>query len=414
MKKSTALVTFGIIQVVFILVAFGSGYVVRAATADGQAAGLPLLTGQTPDNYPLLAEVRGLLKASFIGPLPDEQTLQYGAVRGLVSAVGDPYTVFVEPQHHELETNSLSGEYGGVGMNISAQPDGGFVLSPFRNSPAALGGVQEGDVLLQIDSTVLSAGQPMDDVIAQIRGPIGSTVVLVVRHPAGSQESLTLTRQRYEIPSVRWKLLEGHPNIGVITLDRFSDKTAGEVKLALEELGAQGADRYVLDLRNNGGGILDAAIDVSGHFLDGGVVMYETQTNAPEKVYSAPTNGGAVTEAPLAVLVNHNTASAAEIVAGALLDRGRAVLIGQQTYGKGSVQLVYDLSDGSSLHVTAYRWYTPKRRELEEGGLPPTFAVEPANDGGDSEMAYAAEYLSNLDLAGGALPDSVADDDGTP
>jgi carboxyl-terminal processing protease len=112
------------------------------------------------------------------------------------------------------------------------------------------------------------------------------------------------------------------------------------------------------------------------------------------------------------VLVNHNTASAAEVVAGALLDRDRAPLIGQQTYGKGSVQLVYDLSDGSSLHVTAYRWYTPKRRELENGGLPPTYVVEPGTDGTDPEMAYAAEYLSNVDQAG--TPASVAEDDGTP
>jgi carboxyl-terminal processing protease len=140
MKKSTALVIFGVIQVVFIGVAFLSGYLVRAATSVGSLPGL--LSGATPDTYPLLAEVRGLLAASFIGTLPDDATLQYGAVRGLVTAVGDPYTVFVEPQHHELETHSLSGEYGGVGMTISAQPDGTYVLSPYRDSPAALGGVR--------------------------------------------------------------------------------------------------------------------------------------------------------------------------------------------------------------------------------------------------------------------------------
>jgi carboxyl-terminal processing protease len=414
MKKSTALVVFGSIQVLFILVAFVSGYVVRAATAAGQPVGLPLLDAQTPDSYPLLAEVRGLLKASFIGPLPDEQTLEYGAVRGLVTAVGDPYTVFVEPQHHELDTQSLSGEYGGVGMTISGQPEGTFVLSPYRDSPAAQAGVQEGDVLLQVDNTEIVAGLAMDAVTSLIRGPIGSTVVLVVRHPDGAQERLSVTRQRYEIPSVRWKLLDGHANIGLITVDRFSDKTAAEVGLALAELSTQGANRYVLDLRNNGGGILEAAVDVTGHFLNGGVVMYETQSNAPEKIYTAPGNDGPATAVPLAVLVNHNTASAAEIVAGALLDRDRAALIGQQTYGKGSVQLVYDLSDGSSLHVTAYRWYTPKRRELEEGGLPPTFVVEPAIDGTDSELARAIEYLDNLGQVGADEAASMAGDDGTP
>ena len=410
MKKSTALVIFGVIQIVFIGVAFLSGYLVRAATSVSSLPGL--LAGAAPDTYPLLAEVRGLLAASFIGTLPDDDTLQYGAVRGLVTAVGDPYTVFVEPQHHELETQSLSGEYGGVGMTIAAQPDGTYVLSPYRDSPAAQGGVQDGDVLLQVDSTVIAAGMSTDDVTALVRGPIDSTVVLLVQHPGGAEEKLTLTRQRYEIPSTRWKLMDGHPTIGVITIDRFSDKTAGEVELAITELSTQGAERYVLDLRNNGGGILDAAIEVSGHFLDGGVVMYETQRDAPERVYTAPNNAGPATSAPLAVLVNHNTASAAEIVAGALLDRDRAALIGQPTYGKGSVQLVYDLSDGSSLHVTAYRWYTPGRRELEAAGLPPTFVVEPGTDGSDPELAYAVEYLNSLDLA--AEPAELAGDNGTP
>lgn len=409
MKKSTALVIFGIVQVIFIAVAFVSGYSVRAA-----AGGAPWLAGQTPNNYPLLAEVRGLLAASFIGPMPADDTLQYGAVRGLVSAVGDPYTVFVEPQPHELETHSLSGEYGGVGMTLNAGPDGAFTLSPYRDSPAELGGIQEGDVLLQVDNTVIEAGMPADDVTALVRGPIDSTVVLVVRHPNGAQERLSLVRQRYQIPSARWKLLDNYPTIGLITVDRFSDKTAAEVKLALDELSTQGADRYVLDLRNNGGGILDAAVEVAGQFLSGGVVMYETQNSAPERVYNAPNANGPATEAPLAVLVNHNTASAAEIVAGALLDRDRAPLIGQQTYGKGSVQLVYDLSDGSSLHVTAYRWFTPDRRELEQAGLPPTFVVEPASDGSDSELAYAVDYLANLDQAGQPAPTRVASEGGTP
>ena len=408
MKKSTALVIFGLIQVVFILVAFASGYVVRAA-GELDPATLPLLPGQTPDSYPLLAEVRGLLAASFIGPLPNDKTLEYGAVRGLVNAVGDPYTVFVEPQHHELETNSLSGEFGGVGMTISALPDGTFVLEPFRESPAEQGGIQVGDVLLKVDGTEITAGMRLDDVTALIRGPIGTTVVITVRHPGGDEAQISLVRQRYEIPSVRWKLIDGQANIGLITVERFSDKTAGEVALGLEELTAQGADRFVLDLRNNGGGILDAAIEVSGQFLDGGVIMYEARVNAPEKEYTAPAHAGPGTAVPLVVLVNGNTASAAEIVAGALLDRDRAILVGQQTFGKGSVQLVYDLSDGSSLHVTSSRWYTPSRRVLEAGGLPPTYPVEPATDGSDSELAFAADYLANYDPAARA-----ATEDGTP
>jgi carboxyl-terminal processing protease len=188
-------------------------------------------------------------------------------------------------------------------------------------------------------------------------------------------------------------VVEGQADTGLVVISRFSDKTPDELRKGLEELQAQGVSRLVLDLRNNGGGILESAVGVAAQFLDGGVVMYETQRNAPEKVYTAAANTGPVAQVPLVVLVNGGTASAAEIVAGALLDRERAPLVGQTTYGKGSVQLVYDLTDGSSLHVTAYRWYTPARRELEQAGLPPTFAVEPASDGSDAELAYALELL---------------------
>jgi carboxyl-terminal processing protease len=390
-RQWAALAAFAAVNILFLTLAFGSGYLVRAATT-GESLRLPGLDADARQ-YPLLAEVRGLLEQRFIGPLPGDRVLEYGAVKGLVTAVGDPYTVFVEPQAHELDAQSLAGEYGGIGATISANLEGEIVLSPYRESPAARAGVQDGDVLLQVDDTPTPPGTAVDTATALIRGLIGSDVRLRVRHPSGATADLAIKRERFEIPSVIWRPIPDHPTIGLIAVSRFSGRTAGEVGQAITELQAAGATRFVLDLRNNGGGILEAAVETAGHFLDGGVVMYETQQAAPEKTYSAPP-GGAAAHAPLVVLVNGNTASAAEIVAGALLDRGRAPLVGQPTYGKGSVQLVYDLSDGSSLHVTAYRWYTPTRRDLEAGGLPPTYAVEPAGDGEDAQLQYAVQILN--------------------
>jgi carboxyl-terminal processing protease len=376
---------------------------VRAATAEPEL-GLGFLPAAN-ERYPLLAEARGLLEAHFIGALPDDRTLEYGAVRGFVGAVGDPYTVFVEPQAHELDSQSLAGEYGGIGVTLGLNEAGEVVLSPYRDSPAARAGVLDGDVVLAVDDTPTPAGMALDEATALVRGLVGTSLRLTVRHPDGSEATLSVTRERFEIPSTTWTLVADQPNVGLIAVSRFSGRTAEEVGQALSELEAQGATRYILDLRNNGGGILEAAVDVAAHFLDGGVVMYETQRGAPEKTYSVPANTGPGTAAPLAVLVNHNTASAAEIVAGALLDRERAPLIGQPTYGKGSVQLVYDLSDGSSLHVTAYRWYTPARRELETAGLPPTHVLEPATDGSDAELAFAVQLLL---AAGKEGPQTVA------
>ncbi len=390
MKRIVPYAALGVLQAFFLVAAFLVGYLAYARTTDGPTGTIPGLSGGA---YPILAQVRSLLAAHFIGSLPDDKVLEYGAAHGMVAALDDPYTVFVEPQAHELETQSLQGEYGGIGVSLVRNAAGDLVLTPYLDSPAAKAGVQDGDVLLAIDANKLDANAALDHVTALIRGPIGTAVRLTLRRGA-EPITLSINRDRIELPSVTWRIIEGHPSIGLVDIDRFSDKTPDELARALGDLTTKGAQRYVLDLRNDGSGILESAVEVAAYFLDGGVVMYETQRGGPEKTYTAPSLPGAIPNAPLAVLVNHNTASAAEIVAGALLDRGRAPLIGQATFGKGSVQLVYDLPDGSSLHVTAYRWYTPARRELEKMGLPPTYPVEPATDGSDPELDMAIQLLS--------------------
>jgi carboxyl-terminal processing protease len=393
MKKPIKIATFAGLAALVLTVTFGAGYYTRALTTENQAVAIPGLAPAEP--YPILREASRILETYYQGILPDGKTLEYGAVHGLVNAVGDPYTVFVEPQPHELETQSLQGEYGGVGIGLSKNDAGEIVLSPYPDSPAAQAGILEGDLLLGVDDTVLTSTTTGEDAAALIRGPIGTPVVLHVRRPPAGEFTVRILRQSFPIPSVTWKIVDGRPTIGLIAISRFSDKTPQEVLRAADELRSAGAERFILDLRNDGGGILESAVAVASDFLDGGVVMYETQRNAPEKAYTAPDTSGPLTIAPLVVLVNHNTASAAEIVAGALLDRGRAPLVGQTTYGKGSVQLVFDLSDKSSLHVTAYLWYTPSHRQLDKNGLPPTIAVEPATDGSDAELARAIQYLLN-------------------
>ena len=378
--------TLALVQALFLGLTFLAGYYTRAFTFE--RAPLPGVQA----SYPLLDEARALLAAHYINPLPDDQALEYGAVRGLVSAVGDQYTVFIEPPTHELETQTLQGEYGGIGVSITKNQTGEIILSPFPDSPASQAGLVEGDVLLRVDATTVDATTNIDSATALLRGLVGSTVTVRVRHPAGGEFSATLIRQNIPLPTVTGKLVPEQPALGLIAVNLFSGKTPDEVKRALGDLQAKGATQFILDLRNNGGGILESAVEVAAQFLDGGVVMYETQRNAPEKTYTAP-GAGALSAAPLVVLVNHNTASAAEIVAGALLDRQRAPLIGQTTYGKGSVQLVFDLTDGSSVHVTSFLWYTPARRALDKVGLAPTIAVEPASDGSDAELAKAIEYL---------------------
>ncbi len=376
--------------------AFLAGYYARALSDSEPWLRWPLPgLSATDAQFPIFNEARAKIEANYIGALPTQTQLDYGVVRGYINALGDPYTVFVEPPQAELEAQTLSGEYGGIGVEITRNARDEIALNPFPDSPAAIAGLREGDVLLQVDEIFVTPATTNDQLAALIRGPIGTTVKIRVRQADGREATFTLTRKRIEVPSVTWRMVDGQPDIGLITLSRFSDKTAVEMAQAARDLQARGATRYVIDLRNNGGGLLTSAVEVAGLFLDGGVVMYETSRNGPEKTYTASAASGPLRDAPVAVLVNANTASAAEILAGALLDRERAPLIGQQTFGKGSVQFVFALSDGSSVHVTANLWYTPKRRQLDKVGLPPTIAVEPASDGRDAELARAVEYLRN-------------------
>jgi carboxyl-terminal processing protease len=199
------------------------------------------------------------------------------------------------------------------------------------------------------------------------------------------------------LPSVSYRLLDQEPTIGYIQLARFSGESSNEVADALEALLAQGATRLILDLRQNGGGLRDAAVDVADHFLDGGPVLYMESQEEGEKVYNATDETLAAAE-PLVVLIDGGTASASEIVAGALRDRDRAILIGgSRTYGKGSVQLVFDLSDGSSVHVTSARWFTPDHHQIDHHGLEPDVLVEVTQEdidnGRDVVLEQAVSYL---------------------
>jgi len=327
--------------------------------------------------------------------LPDSKTLDYGAVRGVLASLNDPYSVFLEPPSRELETQSLQGEFGGIGVSLRRTDNNEVALSPFPDFPASQAGIMEGDILTAVDNQPITTEMKLDEVSALVRGLIDSQVRITFRRGATATQSVTLTRVKVEIPSVTGRLLDQPPTLGLVAISRFSDKTPTETQVMIEQLKTQGALGIILDLRGNGGGLLDSGVETASLFLDGGVIMYEQQQGQAEKIFSVSTVG-AEAGLPLAIIVNHGTASAAEIVAGALRDRGRAPLIGQTTFGKGSVQLVFELSDHSSIHITNARWFTPNRTELDSIGLKPDFEIEPGVDGADPELDRAIEYLHTL------------------
>lgn len=372
-KKSSLHTTSAILVGLFLVsLAFGSGFTVALVQARQlDNTNTPLVSS---GSLGLFQEAWDLVARDFYGPLPQNRERVYGAARGLLSTLDDPYTVLIEPIPRQFEQDDLRGSYGGVGMGLSRNADGEVILSPFRDSPSAQAGILEGDVLVAVDGWRITPEMDLSqDIVARIRGEVGTAVTLTIQRGAEAL-SFTITRQVIEIPSVAWRLLEQAPTLGYIRIFSFTDRTAGELREGLDELYAGGAEGLILDLRDNGGGLLQTAIDVTDQFLDEGVVLYERRRGREEQSYLSSAGGYAL-EIPLVVLVNGGTASASEIVAGAIQDRERGLLIGETTFGKGSVQLIFGLSDGSSLHVTAARWYTPNRHQLDGVGLTPDLVV---------------------------------------
>jgi carboxyl-terminal processing protease len=326
---------------------------------------------------PLLDEAWDIAEDQFYGQLPTDQSRTYGAVRGMMEAFKDPYTVFVEPPQTELQSQQLSGKFGGIGASIRRETDGRYALSPFPDRPAAQAGVQEGDVLTKVDDTPITTEMRLDDITSLLRGEVGTPVKIEIDR-SGQKLAFNIKRAEISVPSVTWRILSQAPEVGYIRLNIFAQTSKDELIKAIDDLKQQGAKKLIFDLRDNGGGLLDAAIDIGSLFVDGKVAS-EKRRGGEVRDFNAEANGAA-RDLPLVVLVNGGTASASEIVSGAIQDKGRGVLVGAKTYGKGSVQNVIALSDGSSLHVTMAEWLTPNGRQISGQGLQPDVTVDLSSD----------------------------------
>jgi len=357
-----------------------------------------------PVDMTLYWQVWQHLQEDFYGEKPSAENQRYGAIRGLTTAFGDLYTRFEDPPQTTVSREYFCGCYWGIGASIEARAEG-FVLLPVPDQPAAQAGIQTGDILVQVDETLLTAELTIDEVVQKVRGNSESEVKLVVHRPGADPTlietfSFRIARMKFQIPSMEWRLLDSDPatqTIGYIHHMSFSENSATEMKQAISELQAKGAQSYILDLSGNAGGSVDIALQIIDMWLNEGVMLIEEHANGQEDVFTATAGGEAVT-APLVVVVDGGSASASEIVAGALQDHGRAQLVGKQTYGKGSVQLRYEFEDKSSLFVTNAQWFTPARHQISGAGLTPNVVVE---EGGDPLLAA----ITSLQQAN-ALPET--------
>lgn len=374
-------------------VAFIAGFLVRERIR---------VTAQDTNSisFPLLSEVHQLVSEHYLRDMPQQQNLEYGAIRGYLGELNDPYTFFIDPPVAQSESDVLAGQYGGIGVQVKRDQNGAFVLFPFRDSPAAAAGIQDGDILVGINDTAIAPDERLDVIDQLLRGEVGDNqgVTITVQRPGQDElHEMFIEFAVVQVPSVVWRVLDADERIGYVQILRFTSRSPEELRQALTELDTAGVSALILDMRNNAGGLLQESVEVAGEFLDGGVVFYERRRAGDSETLAA--EGGVGLNKPLVVLVNSGTASAAELVAGAIRDRGRGILIGQKTFGKGSVQLIFRLSDNSSIHITSSEWFTPARTPLDGNGLEPDIAMIPAEDGRDVELGEAIRYLQEVLIA---------------
>lgn len=397
MKLFVKIISISLLALVIFAIGIGAGYLLRDYIVKDQP------TDTTGQNIGLYWEVWNRVGEQFYGGVPTDSNLTYGAIKGSLAVLDDPYTIFLEPEPAAQEKASLEGQFGGIGAFVRRDEAGQVLLEPMRNQAAEQAGLQTDDVLIGIDDTEITPEMTTDEIVALIRGEIGSKVILTVKREGEAEPiKLTVVRAVIQTPSVTWRTLEEDPAIGYIQMTSFTERSSDELSQALDDLLAQGAKTFVFDLRRNGGGLLDTAIDVASEFLRDGIVLKEDRQNEGQRVYDVR-GGGQLLDQPLVVLVDGGTASASEIVAGALQDYGRATLIGEKTFGKGSVQLIYELSDKSRLHVTVAKWFTPNGNLIDGVGLKPDvevlFSEEDHQTGRDPQLERAISFLQNEEYA---------------
>ncbi len=351
------------------------------------------------NEYFLLTEVQALLDEHYLRQQPPFSERQYAAIRGMLSSLSDRYTFFIPPAVARNESDALAGAYGGIGVQVTRNERGELVLYPFQDSPAQEAGIEPGDILLAVNGEAMHTGMGQDDIDRLLRGEVkdGNGVEVTIRTPSdtgNSTRTLFIEFGVINIPSVVWRTLAEDSAIGYIQILSFTSRTPMELKNALTELRSAQVSGLVLDLRNNSGGLLQESIAVADEFLDDQVIVYE-RNNQRERTFTGEP-GGLATDLPLVILVNSGTASASELVAGALRDNGRGLIVGQKSFGKGTVQQIFALSDQSAVHITSAEWLTPARHQLEENGLEPDVVMIPDATGRDVELGEAVRQVRQI------------------
>ncbi len=403
-KKSTRNLGIVILAVCLFAIGFVSGRVFQSNKGSIDS----LISGKSDVSFDLFWDVWDLMESKYVDSSKiDEQNMLYGSIKGMVNSFGDAATVFLDPEETQAFNEASEGKlFQGIGAELGYDSNKQIVVvSPLEGSPAKAAGIRAGDTILAIDGEEIKADETVYDVVAKIRGESGTKVTLTILHKGAAQAvEIEIIRSEITVPSMDLSYKGSNGEIAVLKVNRFTDATYNEWTEnwddAVNSIVESGVKKMVLDLRGNPGGFFNAAIYAADDFLDAGKVVAKEQDSEGKIQDYNSTKGGKLTDIELVVLVDSGSASASEILSGALKQAGRATIVGEQTYGKGTAQTVLDLSDGSTLHVTILKWLLPDGGWLnKDNPITPdvevVYSSEDFQAGNDTQMNKAIEILNN-------------------
>lgn len=371
LKIAAIIVAVGIIAIT----SLGAGIFI-GSTGYGILAGAAPREGE-PEEFSVFWQAWNIVHQNFVDQEAlDPTALTYGAIRGMVDALGDEgHTAFLTPEERERQQTDLSGTFSGIGAQLGIQEQLPVIVAPFDGSPADQAGVLAGDIIMEVDGEDVTT-LPLNEIVNRIRGPEGTDVVLTLlrRGEENRTVEVTITRGEISVPAATWTMVPG-TNVAFIRLSQFSANAAPDIIQSLEEAKDAGATALIVDVRNNPGGLLEQAIKVTSQFLEDGNVLLEEDAQGDRKAYEVEP-GGAAPDIPVVVLINGGSASSAEIFAGAIQDHDRGTLVGETTFGTGTVLQPYILADDSALLLGTRQWLTPEGRLIRGQGIEPDIVVD--------------------------------------
>jgi len=389
---------------------FTAGLFVGAGLDDNALAslGIPRLvafrqfddTPQEDVNLDTFWEVWNAVDSRFYYDVPNDEARMDSAIQGMLNSLDDPYTNYVSPEIARVLREDDTGSFDGIGAFVETAPDGGvYIVNVFEDGPADEAGIQTGDIVVEVDGQDI-VDKDLNEALLLIRGKAGTEVTLtVVREGENDFLEFTVERARLEVPTIDFEMLDS--NIGYIALYEFNAQASSRLRSAVRQLEDEGAEALILDLRNNPGGFLNVSIEVADLFLPEGVVVIQRDVDGDMRQFDSK-DGDLAEDIPIVVLINGGSASASEIVAGAIKDRERGTILGTTSFGKGSVQLQYDLENDGILRVTYANWYTPNDISITEIGVEPDLTVQEPDDGftdeNDPQLDAAIEHLLETEL----------------